>query len=101
MTVSIEKARAFLKRKQQARQDRLRQLHARAVSDASAIVRMIIQRYNPILICQWGPLLRPALFREYSDIDLAVEGVREPERFFWHVRGWGADDGFPFGFAGH
>lgn len=50
MTVSIDKARSFLKRKQQARQDHLSQLHARAVADASAIVRMIVQRYNPIRI---------------------------------------------------
>lgn len=82
MTVSIEKVRSFLKQKQQARQDHLSRLHARAVADASAIVRMIIQHYNPIRIYQWGSLLRPELFREYSDIDLAVEGVREPERFF-------------------
>ncbi|PTN36733.1 nucleotidyltransferase family protein [Desulfonatronum sp. SC1] len=82
MTVSIDKARSFLKQKQQARQEQLSLLHARAVADASAIVRMIVQRYNPIRIYQWGSLLRPELFREYSDIDLAVEGVREPERFF-------------------
>ncbi len=82
MTFSIEKARSFLKQKQQARQDHLSQLHARAVADCSAIVRMIVQRYNPIRIYQWGSLLRPELFREYSDIDLAVEGVREPEQFF-------------------
>jgi len=82
MTVSIDKARSFLKQKQQACQEQLSRLHASAVADASAIVRMIVQRYNPIRIYQWGSLLCPELFREYSDIDLAVEGVRESERFF-------------------
>lgn len=52
MTVSIDNARASLKRKQQAHQEQLSRLHARAVADASAIVRMIIQRYNPIRIYQ-------------------------------------------------
>ncbi len=46
MTVSIDKARSFLKRKQQARQEHLSQLHARAVADCTAIVRMISQRYS-------------------------------------------------------
>jgi len=82
MSVSIEKARAFLKNKNRLREQRLAELHARAVSDCSAIVQMIIARYSPRQIIQWGSLLQPALFREYSDIDLAVEGVCDPERFF-------------------
>ena len=58
MTISIDKARSFLKHKQQAHQEQLSRLHARAVADASAIVRMIIQRYNPIRMQIWKILWR-------------------------------------------
>ena len=82
MTVSIEKARAFLAHKKRIRQEQLDKRYALAVADCSAIVRMMITDFRPRRIIQWGSLLKPEHFREYSDIDLAVEGVREPERFF-------------------
>ncbi len=82
MTVSISKAREFLKAKKLARQERLDKLSSRAASDCESIVRMIIERYNPKRIYQWGSLIDRAKFREYSDIDLAVEGIGGPENFF-------------------
>ena len=82
MTVSITKAREFLKAKKRQRQERLDRLSSRAASDCEAIVSMIIERYNPIRIYQWGSLVDRSRFREYSDIDLAVEGIGGPEDFF-------------------
>ncbi len=81
-TVSIEDARRFLegkRRKQQTEWDRLFQ---KATRDCEPIVQMIIEEYRPRRIRQWGSLLHPELFRDYSDIDLAVEGIDDPAAFF-------------------
>ncbi len=36
---------------------------------------MIIEKYQPTQIIQWGSLLQPQHFSEASDIDLAVVGL--------------------------
>ena len=46
------------------------------------IIQRIIQIGNPAHIYQWGSLLSPKQFREYSDIDIAVEGVLSSDLFF-------------------
>ncbi len=43
---------------------------------------MIIKKYNPKRIYQWGSLLHPEQFSEISDIDIAVEGIGSAETFF-------------------
>ena len=43
---------------------------------------MIVDRYSPNRIYQWGSLLDRRLFRDYSDIDIAVEGIDDAETFF-------------------
>ena len=43
---------------------------------------MIIGRYSPNRIVQWGSLLNPDQFDESSDIDIAVEGVTDADRYF-------------------
>lgn len=82
MKVSTEKARRFLKEKERKENLRLDEMFARARRDFEAIRRMIVERYRPRRIWQWGSLLDRSRFRDYSDIDIAVEGVDEPERFF-------------------
>ncbi len=82
MTVSIRKARQFLDRKERLEQAELDILYNKAVSDFTKIVSMIIQNYDPLRIIQWGSLLDRNKFRHYSDIDIAVEGVGNPESFF-------------------
>ena len=59
-----------------------RQLHAEAQRDAEAIVEMIIRRFEPRRLVQWGSVLQGDQFREYSDIDIAIEGITDPETFF-------------------
>jgi predicted nucleotidyltransferase len=59
-----------------------RQLHAEAQRDAEAIVEMIIRRFEPRRLVQWGSVLQSDQFREYSDVDIAIEGVTDPETFF-------------------
>lgn len=82
MQVSIEKARMFLKEKERKKTILLDALYERAIRDFNAIKEMIIERYQPRHIYQWGSLLERSLFREYSDIDIAVEGVDDAEQFF-------------------
>jgi predicted nucleotidyltransferase len=59
-----------------------RELHAEAQRDAEAIVEMIIRRFGPRRLVQWGSVLQGDQFREYSDIDIAIEGITDPETFF-------------------
>ena len=82
MKVSEEKARLFLEKKEREKDLRLDERFVRARRDFEAIRRMIVERYRPRRIWQWGSLLDRSRFRDYSDIDIAVEGVDEPERFF-------------------
>jgi predicted nucleotidyltransferase len=53
-----------------------------AQTDFAAIVETIKNKYNPVRIWQWGSLLDERYFSDISDIDLAVEGICEPELFF-------------------
>ena len=46
-----------------------------AQRDAENIIAMIIQKYHPQQIIQWGSLLEPKHFSEASDIDLAIVGL--------------------------
>lgn len=71
--------RRFLERKFAERDAEAKSLHARACADFGAIVDMIVREAHPTRIVQWGSLLRPELFRPYSDIDIALEGVTDPE----------------------
>ena len=80
--VTPEQMRAFVERREQNRQKKREIAHAQACSDARRIVEMIILRYQPKRIVQWGSLLDCSRFRDYSDVDIAVEGVTDAERFF-------------------
>ncbi len=82
MPVLIENARRFLSGRQERRNRILDDKYECAVSDFNKIKGMIVERYNPRRIYQWGSLLDRSHFREYSDIDIAVEGVNDPESFF-------------------
>lgn len=54
----------------------------RAKRDAEAIIDMIIKKYRPEKIYQWGSVLDPEHFNEMSDIDIAVLGVQNVQQFF-------------------
>ena len=82
----IEATRQRLRDRDQARAERYRVLWAQAESDSRAIVDMIAREYHPTRVYQWGSVLRPERFRDYSDIDIAVEGVLDAETFF-HMLG--------------
>ncbi|TVQ36201.1 MAG: nucleotidyltransferase domain-containing protein [Spirochaetaceae bacterium] len=74
--------RRFLQRRRMQRERTHQELHQRAAAQARDVVELIGQRYRPRRIIQWGSVLHPELFREFSDIDIAVEGITDPELFF-------------------
>ena len=78
----VEAARRRLRDRDQARQKRFRAMWTRAEADSRAIIDMIVRDYLPTRVYQWGSVLRPERFRDYSDIDIAVEGVVDAETFF-------------------
>ena len=53
-------------------------LEERAKHDATGIIRHIADIWHPERIWQWGSLTRPGEFREWSDIDIAVEALADP-----------------------
>ena len=78
----IERARQRLRARALVRSEQFEVMRRQAVLDTRAIVSMIVEKYEPIRIYQWGSVLRPGGFSEYSDIDMAVEGVTEARAFF-------------------
>ncbi len=57
-------------------------LWEKARGDCVRIVDMILAKYRPRRLIQWGSLLEAEQFDERSDIDLAVEGITDPAEFF-------------------
>lgn len=95
MSVNIKKAKENLKKQQALQEKQLDKLYVKAVSDCNVIIEMIIKKYDPVKIIQWGSLLNRSYFKEYSDIDIAVEGITSPEKFFALVKDAEALTDFP------
>ena len=74
-------ARQFLRRREETRRAALRRRLHTARRDFDRIVEMAVERYRPRRIYQWGSLLDPGTFAEWSDIDIAVEGIASAEEF--------------------
>jgi predicted nucleotidyltransferase len=74
--------REFLHRRETRRQQALDARFAEAWQGFHQIVRMIRADYDPVAVYQWGSLLNRRRFLEFSDIDIAIEGIREPATFF-------------------
>lgn len=67
--------RHYLKKKNDSQKAERLALWEAAEKDAENIIEMIIQKYYPKQIIQWGSLLEPKHFSEASDIDLAIVGL--------------------------
>ena len=75
-------AKLFLLNKRIKQIRRNGDLYKEASDDCRKIIQMIIDKYNPKRIYEWGSLLHPEQFSEISDIDIAVEGIGSAETFF-------------------
>jgi len=79
-------AREFLKRKQLRFEEDNFKRWEQASQDAQRIIAMIQTDFSPKAIYQWGSVVRKENFREYSDIDIAVEGLEKVDAIFKIVR---------------
>jgi len=95
MAIDIQKVRDNLAQRDQKRRERLDRRFEQATRECAAIVKMIIGRYNPAKMYQWGSLLDRSLFTEVSDIDIAVEGIAAAELFFDLLKNAEALTSFP------
>lgn len=68
-------ARTYLRKKQENLKSQRFALWQQAREDAEKIMMMIINKYTPKRIIQWGSVLESQHFSEASDIDIAVEGM--------------------------
>lgn len=82
MSIDPEKTKKFLQNKEKIRNNNLLKLYNEAISNFNQIIDIIIKKYNPERIYQWGSLLNEKDFSEISDIDIAVEGNFSAETFF-------------------
>ncbi len=82
MPVNPKDSANFLKEKRRLEEDRFDSLWQLATNDASRMVEHIATNYPVTHIYQWGSLLDQEKFRDYSDIDLAVVGLHDPQLFF-------------------
>ncbi len=77
-TFDVAAARQTQQRRRIERRERLLKLSAEAQQDFLRIKDLLVEKYQPKRIYQWGSLLRPERFVEISDIDIAVEGLDGP-----------------------
>jgi predicted nucleotidyltransferase len=54
----------------------------KAWQDFHRITALIIEKYKPNRIYQWGSLLNERHFSAISDIDIAIEGITDAETYF-------------------
>ncbi|MBL1210293.1 nucleotidyltransferase domain-containing protein [Geminocystis sp. GBBB08] len=78
-TFDYSSARMYLQEKQNTLKAKRFELWKKAQQDAAQIIEMIVQKYKPKRIIQWGSVLESKHFSEASDIDLAIEGVSSME----------------------
>jgi predicted nucleotidyltransferase len=81
-SLNIKKVRAFLAAKEKKENAALARRFLKAKMDQSRIIKMIIKKYQPTRIFVWGSLLDKRNFNSNSDIDIAVAGITDAEKFF-------------------
>lgn len=78
----VQKARFFQEQKELERRGSNYERLRVARQDFGRIVAMLVEKYHPVKIYQWGSLLSEEDFCEISDVDIAVEGEFSAELFF-------------------
>jgi len=81
-SINLDKVIENLKKREFVLERMRRRLFNKAIADCKAIVDLIINRYQPLKIVQWGSLLDFQKYDENSDIDIAVEGIIDAEKYF-------------------
>lgn len=73
--VNPQQVKDYLKRKQALKAAKRLELWRTAQQETNCIIEMIVKKYQPKQIIQWGSVLEPKHFSEASDIDLAIVGL--------------------------
>jgi len=81
-SIDLASVREFQKSKLLKREQLLQNRFDAAKRDFERITRMLIDKYNPQKIYQWGSLIDRSHFSEISDIDIALEGIISAETYF-------------------
>ena len=76
MTINIEKVRENLRKRYVREEKELDARFRNAWESFDRIVALLIQKYHPRRIYQWGSLLNQVHFSSISDIDIAVNAVK-------------------------
>ena len=82
MSINIINAKKFIQKKQEIKKKEIHKRFEAAWQDFNKIASMIIKKYKPKRIYQWGSLLDEDRFSYISDIDIAVEGIGSAEEYF-------------------
>lgn len=80
--IDYGKIRANLRQRAEAQARHNLSLWKQADKEARLLIEAIYTQYSVRRIWQWGSLLHPERFGPQSDIDLAIEGIPDPETFF-------------------
>ena len=80
--INIEKVRENLQKQNILKEKELDLRFNYAWKSFRKIVTLIIKKYHPKRIYQWGSLLKREHFSFISDIDIAVEGITCADTFF-------------------
>ena len=80
--MDIKKIKENLYKREEIKKKANLKLFNAATKDFCTIIQMIISKYSPKKIVQWGSLLTSEQFDENSDIDIAIEGILDTSKFF-------------------
>ena len=79
--MDVEKAAARFRREDNRRRLALRERFARAERQLALAIDCAREFPGTTRIITWGSILRPDRFSEFSDIDLCVEGIKDPREW--------------------
>jgi predicted nucleotidyltransferase len=82
MPTTIAQAKAFILKSHEKSLAENQALLNKATVDAEGIIAMIVRDFKPKRIYQWGSLTKKDAFRDYSDIDIAIEGLNSSQDIF-------------------
>jgi predicted nucleotidyltransferase len=79
--INLDSVRSFLTDKESSRRKNLDERFKQITADCEKIINHIIAHHSVRRIYQWGSLLDRRRFSEISDIDIALEGVKDYQDF--------------------
>lgn len=80
--INIDAAIQFQQARLAKKQDAAKARFEKASQDFETICNMIISKYKPKKIIQWGSLLNEKKFSQISDIDIAIAGINNAAEYF-------------------